>query len=90
MDPHGENNPDGMFSLFCMQVARELAPKLAVIFRHLIRGGSFPQSWAHLYRDTFALLLFVKVSEHCVTSKYHDESIGAGSTIFMDIISFPM
>ena len=34
-----------MFPLFYKQVARELAPKLAVIFRHLIKGGSFPACW---------------------------------------------
>ena len=48
------------------------------------------QSWAHLYRDTFAPLLFVKVSEHCVTSKYRDESIGAPSTCFLLIITVPL
>ena len=42
MDPCGGNDSDGMFSLFYRQVARELTPKLAVIFRHLVRGGKFP------------------------------------------------
>ena len=34
-----------MFPHFYKQVARELVPKLAVIFRHLVRGGSFPACW---------------------------------------------
>ena len=34
-----------MFPLFYKQVARELAPKLAVIFRHLVRKDSFPKCW---------------------------------------------
>ena len=42
LDPYCGNNPDGMFPLFSKQVARELAPKLAVFFRHLVKGGSFP------------------------------------------------
>ena len=42
LDPYGGNDPDGTFSIFYKQVAWELAPKLAVIFRHLVRGASFP------------------------------------------------
>ena len=34
-----------MIPLFYKQVARELAPKLAVKFRHLVKGGSFPACW---------------------------------------------
>ena len=45
------------------------------------------QSWAHLFRDTFVTLLFVKVSEHCITSKNRDESIGASSTCFLQIVA---
>ena len=33
------------FHFFCKPVAWELAPKLAVIFRHLVNGGSFPACW---------------------------------------------
>ena len=36
---------DGMFPLFYKQVARNLAPKFEVIFRHLVTGCSFPASW---------------------------------------------
>ena len=38
-------NPDGMFSHFYKQVARELAPKLSVMFRLLVRRGNFPGCW---------------------------------------------
>ena len=42
LDPYDGNDSDGMFSLFYKQVVWELAPKLAVIFRHLVKGGCFP------------------------------------------------
>ena len=45
LDHYGGNDPNGMFSLFCKPVARELAHKLAVIFRHLVKGSSFPACW---------------------------------------------
>ena len=45
LNPYGGNDPDVMFQLFYKQVARELAPKSAVIFRHLANGGSFPVYW---------------------------------------------
>ena len=43
--PNGGNDNDGMFPLFHKQVARELASKLAVIFRHLVKGSSFEACW---------------------------------------------
>ena len=45
LNPYGGDSPDGMFPLFYKQVAHELAPKLAVIFRHLVRKDSFPKCW---------------------------------------------
>ena len=30
---------------FYKQVARDMAPKRAVIFRQMVRGGSFPTCW---------------------------------------------
>ena len=42
-----------------------------------------------LYHDTFTPVHFVKVSEHAGTSKYRDESIGASSTCFLQIITVP-
>ena len=38
---YGGNDSDGRFPLFYRQVARELAPKLAEIFRHLVRAVVF-------------------------------------------------
>ena len=34
-----------MVPVFYKQVARELATKFAGIFRHLVRGGSWPACW---------------------------------------------
>ena len=34
-----------MFPLFYKQLARVLATRLAVIFRHLVTGGSFSVCW---------------------------------------------
>ena len=38
-EPYFGNAADGMFSLIYKQVARALSLKLAVIFRHLVKGG---------------------------------------------------
>ena len=45
LDPYGGNDLDSVFLLFCKQVARELGSKLAVIFRHLVKRGSFLVCW---------------------------------------------
>ena len=45
LDPYDGKNPDCMFPLFYKQVARELEPKLAVIFMHLVNRGSFLTCW---------------------------------------------
>ena len=37
-DLYDGNDPDRMFPLFYKQVVRELATKLAVIFRHLVKN----------------------------------------------------
>ena len=42
LNPYGGNAPDGIFPLFYKPVAWELASKLALIFRRLVRGASFP------------------------------------------------
>ena len=39
LDPYGGSDPDGMFSLCYKQVTRELAIKLAVVFRPLVIRG---------------------------------------------------
>ena len=41
-DSYGGNDPAVLLPLFYRQVALELALKLAVIFRYLVRRGSFP------------------------------------------------
>ena len=45
LDAHGGTDPHGMFPLFLKEVRKELAPKLAIIFRLLIKRGSFPRYW---------------------------------------------
>ena len=45
LDHYGGNHSDGMLLLFYKQVVRELAPKLAVFFKHLVTGGSLPACW---------------------------------------------
>ena len=45
-EPYIGNDHDEMFPLFYYkQVDRKLAPKLAVIFKHLVRGVIFPVCW---------------------------------------------
>ena len=45
LDSYGGNDPDDMFPIFYKRVAPKLASKLAVIFRHLVRVGSFLACW---------------------------------------------
>ena len=45
LDPYGGSDPLGMFSLFLTRPADVLAPRLSVVFRRLVRLGSFPASW---------------------------------------------
>ena len=42
VDSNGGTDPLGMFPLFLKRTAEVLAPRLAVVFRRLIRLGSFP------------------------------------------------
>ena len=44
LDSYGGNDPDRMFPLIYKQMARRLAPKLCVIFRHMVKGV-FPVCW---------------------------------------------
>ena len=41
-DPYGGSDPLGMFPLFLKRTADVLAPRLSVVFRRLVRLGSFP------------------------------------------------
>ena len=45
LDSHGGVDPNGIFPLFLKKISNLLAPKLARIFRILIRLGSFPKVW---------------------------------------------
>ena len=45
LDPYGGTDPLGMFPLFLKRTADVLAPSLSVVFRRLLRLGSFPGCW---------------------------------------------
>ena len=45
LDTYGGVDPLGVFPLFLKKVADIIAPKLGIIFRRLIRLGSFPECW---------------------------------------------
>ena len=42
LDPYGGTDPLGMFPLFLKRTADVMAPRLSVVFRRLVRMGSFP------------------------------------------------
>ena len=46
LDPYGGTDPLGMFPLFLKRMADVLAPHLSVVFRRLLRLGSFPSCWS--------------------------------------------
>ena len=45
MDPCGGTDPLGMFPLLVKKKVDVLAPRLSVVFRRLLRLGSFPACW---------------------------------------------
>ena len=45
LDSYGGTDPLGMIPLFLKKTAGVLAPRLAVVFRRLLRLGSFPVCW---------------------------------------------
>ena len=45
LDTYGGTDPDGFFPLFFKKIAVKLAPKLAVVFRLLLKSGNFPSCW---------------------------------------------
>ena len=45
LDPYGGTDPLGMFPLFLKRTADVMAPRLSVVFRWLVRLGSFPACW---------------------------------------------
>ena len=46
VDPYGSSYPLGMFTLF-LKRTDVLASRLSVVFRRLVRLGSFPACWRH-------------------------------------------
>ena len=49
LDPYGGSDPLGMFLLFLKRTADVLAPRLSVVFRRLVRLGSFPAALRTLF-----------------------------------------
>ena len=45
LDPYGGTDPLGMFPLFLKRTADVIALRLSVVFRRLVRQGSFPACW---------------------------------------------
>ena len=45
LDPYGGTDPLGTFPLFLKRTADVMAPRLSVVFRRLVRLGSFPACW---------------------------------------------
>ena len=45
LDPYGGTDPLFMFPLFLKRTADVMAPCLSVVFRRLVRLGSFPACW---------------------------------------------
>ena len=45
LDPYGGTDPLGMFPLFLKRTADVTAPRISVVFRRLIRLGSFQACW---------------------------------------------
>ena len=45
LDPYSGTDPLGMFPLFLKRTADVLTPRLSVVFRQLLRLGSFPSCW---------------------------------------------
>ena len=45
LDPYGGTDPLGLFPLLFKRTADVMAPHLSVVFRRLVRLGSFPACW---------------------------------------------
>ena len=48
LDPYGGTDPLGMFP-FLMGTADVIASRFSVVFRRLVRLGSFPPCWREVY-----------------------------------------
>ena len=45
LDPYGGTDPLGMFPIFLKRITDVMAPRLSVVFRRLVRLGSFLACW---------------------------------------------
>ena len=45
LDSFGGVDPNGIFPLFLKNIAKQLSPKIATIFRNLLMNGEFPLCW---------------------------------------------
>ena len=66
LDSFGGTDPLGMFPLFLKRTAEVLAPRLAVVFRRLLRLSSFPVCWSN-YRPISLTPILSKVFERLVS-----------------------
>ena len=67
LDPYGGTNPLCMFPLFLKRTADVLAPRLSVVFRRLLRLGSFPACRETTnYQPIFITPVLSKVFERLV------------------------
>ena len=79
-----------MYPLFYKHVARELVPKLAVIFRHSVRGGRFPGYWrladvVPVPKESTSLgCLRLQVSIMHVLSKVFEEIVAGKLSNFLE------
>ena len=74
LDPYGGTGPLGMFSLFLKKTADAMAPGLSVVFRLLVRLGSFPAWWRQVNVTTNSERSTVLFSCQLLTN-FHDISI---------------
>ena len=86
LNPDGGTNPLGMFPLFLKRTADVMAPCFSVVFRRLVRLGSFPAGWRQAnvtpilkgppsssianYRPIFVTSVLSKVFERLVSVRF--------------------
>ena len=77
LDLYDVSVPDAMFLLFYKKVTRELATKLAVIFKHLVKKIIFPGCWR--------LADVMTVPKKCSSSDIGDYTTPVLSKVFENI-----
>ena len=86
LDPYGGTDPLGMFPLFLKRTADVMASRPSVVFRRLVRLGSFPACWRQAnvtpipkgppsssvanYRPIFITSVLSKVFERLVSVRF--------------------